>query len=73
MVIDYENDYLVTTFTDLLKKYYYEKGVIFIKVNPNIKIGKVDDNFNTIYNGNQNIINLLKRVMAKAFLPPQTS
>ena len=58
-LIDYENEYLVSTFTDLLKKYYYERGVIFIKVNPNIKIGKLDNNYNTIYNGNEHIINLL--------------
>ena len=58
-LIDYENDYLVNTFTDLLKNYYYEKGVIFIKVNPNIKIGKLDNNYNTIYNGNEHIISLL--------------
>ena len=58
-LIDYENEYLVSSFTDLLKKYYYERGVIFIKVNPNIKIGKLDNNYNTIYNGNEHIINLL--------------
>lgn len=58
-LIDYNNDYLVNTFTNLLKKYYYERGVIFIKVNPNIKIGKLDNKYNTIYNGNEHIINLL--------------
>ena len=55
-LIDYNNEYLVSTFTDLLKKHYYEKSVIFIKVNPNIKIGKIDTNsFATTYNENANI------------------
>ena len=39
------NDYdLVKTFTEELKKYFYEKNVIFIKLNPNIIIGEVEKN-----------------------------
>ncbi len=42
-LIDYQNASLVQTFTEELKKYYYEKNVIFIKVNPNIKIATIDN------------------------------
>ena len=60
-LIDYENDYLVNTFTDLIKKYYYEKSVIFIKVNPNINIGTIDNaSFITNYNEKSNIKYLLE-------------
>lgn len=61
-LIDYNNEELVTKFTELLKKYYYEKNCVFIKVNPNIKIGEVDKNtFNINYNENYNIKNMLIR------------
>lgn len=42
-LIDYNNEYLVRTFTDEIKKYFYEKNVIFIKINPNLPIGEVDN------------------------------
>ena len=59
-LIDYENNYLVENFTSLLKKYYYEKSVIFIKVNPNIIVGQIDnDSFVTKYNQNTDITSLL--------------
>lgn len=48
-LIDYENTQLLNNFTNELKKYYYKKNVIFIKVNPNIKINEIDNkNFNII-------------------------
>ena len=58
-LIDYTNESLFQNFTEDLKKYYYEKSVIFIKINPNIIIGEVDKDYNVIYNNNYSIINLL--------------
>lgn len=60
-LIDYENEYLVNSFTDLIKKYYYEKNVIFIKLNPNIIIGSVNQKtLSTEYNNNINIRSILE-------------
>lgn len=56
-LIDYNNDYLLNIFTQELKKYFYEKNVIFIKVNPNLPIGYVNkDTFITDYNLNHNLL-----------------
>ena len=50
-LIDYNNIYLVKEFTEQLKKYYYEKNVIFIKLNPNLPIGEIDiNNYLITYN-----------------------
>ena len=58
-LIDYNNYDLVRTFTNLLKKYYAKKNVIFIKTNPNIAIGKINkNNYNTVYN-DYNYVNSL--------------
>ena len=55
-LIDYDNDSLVNNFTNALKKYYYEKNVIFIKINPNIKINEIDNKtFEKNYNHNEDI------------------
>ncbi len=49
-LVDYENSYLVSTFTEKLKKYYYNKDVIFIKTNPNIVVGEINPtNFETTH------------------------
>lgn len=46
-LIDYNNETLVNSFLDDLKKYYHKKGVVFIKINPNIKIARINnDTFN---------------------------
>lgn len=47
-LIDYENTTLLSNFTNELKKYYYERNVIFIKVNPNIIVNEIDKKFNKI-------------------------
>jgi len=61
-LIDYENEYLVHTFTEKLKEYYYNKNVIFIKLNPNIRIGEINNkDFSILYNSNKDIISLLDR------------
>ena len=58
-LIDYNNPELLQTFTELIKKYFYEKNVIFIKINPNIPIGILDKNNNINYNDNANIVHNL--------------
>ena len=59
-LIDYDNTYLVQEFTDQLKKYYYEKNVIFIKLNPYLPIGEINiNNYLITYNENKNITNIL--------------
>lgn len=60
-LIDYNNEPLVSNFTNALKKYYYEKNVIFIKINPNVKINEIDNKtFEKLYNTNEDITYLLK-------------
>ena len=60
-LIDYNNLKLVREFTTKLKEYYYEKNVIFIKINPNLPIGEIDtNNFIITYNENKKIINILE-------------
>lgn len=61
-LIDYQNEYLVSKFTELLKEYYYNKNVIFIKLNPNIKVGEINlEDFETTYNENKNIFYILEK------------
>lgn len=43
-LIDYSDEELLKTFTNLLIEYYNQKNVAFIKVNPDIKIGKLNKN-----------------------------
>ena len=55
-LIDYKDKNLLIEFSKALKKYYYEKNVIFIKSNPNIKIGEVNNTtFIRTYNDNTDI------------------
>ena len=55
-LIDYENEELLQVFTQKLKDYYYDKNVIFIKLNPNIAIGEIEKStYETIYNSYKNI------------------
>lgn len=62
-LIDYNNKQLVEDFTQKLKEYYYDKNVIFIKLNPNIITGEVNTrNFSTTYNSNKELINYLKNL-----------
>lgn len=53
-LVDYYNDELLQTFTDKIKKYYAKNGYIFIKINPEIVVGEVNNKtFN--FSDNQNI------------------
>ena len=59
-LIDYSNEYLLKKFTEDLKSYYKQKGLIFIKINPEIAIGEINTkSFNTIYTPNKDITNIL--------------
>lgn len=40
-LIDYSNDLLINQFSSLIKEYYFDKGVAFIKVNPPIIVGRL--------------------------------
>lgn len=42
-LMDYKDKELVRTFTNLIKNYYSKKNVAFIKINPDIIIGKLND------------------------------
>ena len=61
-LIDYSNYYFLKNFTDQLIDYYDKKGFIFIKINPEIAIGKLNKTTNQIeYNDNYKVIdNLVK-------------
>ena len=43
-LIDYKDKELVRKFTNLLKEYYSKKDIAFIKINPDIIIGKLNNN-----------------------------
>ncbi len=59
-LLDYNDISLVKEFTEQIKNYYYEKNVIFIKINPNVPIGKINtEDFLITYNDNKNIIDTL--------------
>lgn len=42
-LIDYNNSSLINNFTNALKNYYFEKNVIFIKINPNVIVNEIDN------------------------------
>ncbi len=61
-LIDYTNIYLLEVFTKLIKEYYKNKNFIFIKINPEIAISKLNKKtLNFEYNENYNIISNLTR------------
>lgn len=42
-LVDYYNEELLTTFTSKIKKYYHNQGYVFIKINPEIVVGEVNN------------------------------
>ena len=59
-LIDYKDINLLERFTEKIIEHYYEKQVVFIKVNPEIPIGKIDPVTKEIkYNSNRSVKNLL--------------
>ena len=57
-IIDYNDTELVRKFTRNLIKYYKRKKIIFLKINPEIPIAKIDynNNFERITNENISIL-----------------
>lgn len=53
-LLDYNDSYLVSSFTELLKKFYSNRNIAFIKINPDIAIGKLN-NKTIEYNENEKI------------------
>ena len=65
-LIDYSNQFILETFTNLIKDYYKKKNFAFIKINPEIAIGKLNKKtLNFEYNENYNVINNLNRCRYK--------
>ena len=61
-LIDYSNPIILEKFTSLIKDYYKKKNFTFIKINPEIAIGKLNKKtLNFEYNENYNVINNLNR------------
>ena len=61
-LIDYTNSIILEKFTNLIKDYYKKKNFTFIKINPEIAIGKLNKKtLNFEYNENYNVINNLNR------------
>ena len=61
-LIDYSNPVILEKFTNLIKDYYKKKNFTFIKINPEIAIGKLNKKtLNFEYNENYNVINNLNR------------
>ncbi len=58
-LINYNDQELLRSFTEELKKHYYEKNVIFIKTNPNIIVGEVNKEFDIDYNDNYYLKDIL--------------
>lgn len=56
-LIDYTDNNILETFTRLIKEYYKKKNFAFIKINPEIAIGKLNkDTLNFEHNTNYNVI-----------------
>lgn len=61
-LMDYYDEGIIKEFTEKLIKHYYRKNMAFIKVNPEIQIGKVDyENKKVNYNKNKYLISTLER------------
>ncbi len=61
-LVNYYDQRVLHEFLDLIRKYYKDKGYIFVKFNPEIIIGETDKSKNYVmaYNGNVRIIDDLK-------------
>lgn len=57
-LVDYTNRFLLKNFTDQIKKYYFAKNYVFIKINPEIAIGQMNLITKKItHNTNYSIVN----------------
>ncbi len=60
-LIDYSNELLLKNVTNLVKEYYKDKNFIFIKINPEITVGEINNKtYEPIYNNNIYLKNYLK-------------
>ena len=65
--MDYNDYELVKDFAKALNQYYKRKNIIFIKIIPNIIIGKLNKSTNSfIENDNKNIIDYFKKIKFQA-------
>jgi len=61
-LIDYYNTQIFQEFIKLIKKYYYKRNFAFIKINPEISIGNLNSQTQTItYNKNKSIDQILRQ------------
>ena len=61
-LVDYSNIFILETFTREIKEHYKKKNFVFIKINPEIAIGKLNKKTgNFEYNENYNIISNLNK------------
>lgn len=71
-LIDYYNTELLKRFTKAIAEYYYEKKVVFIKINPEIAIGEaeeIDNKYKVTYNQNVKIVEFLTTYGYKQLKP----
>lgn len=62
-LIDYNDTNLLKDFTEKLKKYYKKKNVAFIKINPEIAIGEIDNKTHYVmYNNNATLETTLEKL-----------
>lgn len=62
-LIDYNDVNLLKDFTEKLKKYYKRKNVAFIKINPEIAIGEIDNKtYYVMYNNNATLESTLEKI-----------
>ena len=54
-LIDFNNQELVKTFTEEIKKYLKQNNAIYLKINPEIMYQEIDENGNRLPNGDNNI------------------
>ena len=61
-LVDYYNDDLLSKFTDKIKKYYRNEGYTFIKINPEIVVGEINNKtFEFVSNPNYEFKNSLTK------------
>ena len=61
-ILDYFNQEIVSEFATLLKSYYKNKKVVFIKINPEIAISEIDKESGLkTYNWNYNILEIMEK------------
>ena len=62
-LLDYNDEPLLKAFTKAISKYFRRKHCVMIKINPEIVIGEIhrENNFQTTYNQNVNLVETMKK------------